>query len=96
MPNYYPDEAAGAGPPNAAPNKPPMNPKEGEEPETSLVPLSVFPNGVKPGDKFTGTVVHLYEDEAEVSIEASSEEKPETQEPSTMPADDELDSLAKE
>lgn len=48
---------------------PETEPAETEETdsETALVPLS-FVRGLKPGDTLTIKVVHLYDDEAEVSI----------------------------
>lgn len=70
--------------------------KEGEEPESTLVPLTAFSGEVKAGDTGTFTVVHVYEDEVEVSLKGGEPKREKSQKPSEMPAGDELDLLAKE
>lgn len=67
----------------------PENPQEEkDEGRTALVPLDFLPSSLKPGDTLTIKVVHLYDDEAEISI---AESKPER-----MSAEDDLNSMFNE
>lgn len=71
--------------------------KQAEEGMTSLVPLSMFKGQeLKPGDTFSGKVVHVYEDEVEVSLQPPATEEQPSAPSSTMPDNEELDALAKE
>lgn len=110
MPNFYPSDmgpsrmGGGDSPPMAEGDhgvdrsEAPKAPEE--ETNTALVPDSAFPGGKpKPGDTITATVVRCFEDECEVSFK-NQPQKPGAQ-PSQkgmeeMPADEELDLMAKE
>ena len=58
--------------------------EEKDEGKTALVPLDFLPSDLKPGDTVTIKVVHLYDDEAEISIE---------EKPKRMSAEEDLASM---
>lgn len=100
--NYYPKPMTGppgrgAPPMRGAPETPPPAEKDKQkEPQTTLVPASIFGGETpQPGDTITGKVIRAYEDELEVELQCQHEGNPEKyKKPSMMPsADDELDAM---
>jgi hypothetical protein len=81
----YPDVAA-----EAAPE--PSKPQEAEG-NTALLPKSIFGGDVAAGQECTFKVVHVYEDEVEVSYESKSgDDKPTPPEPDAVDA--QIDNMA--
>lgn len=65
----------------------------GNEDKTALLPKSIFPGEVKPGDTVMMKVQAIYSDEVECSVE--EEEETETEE-SPMTADEEIEAAGEE
>jgi hypothetical protein len=81
----------GMGPP-APPAPAPVEKPEGDEDasNSALLPKSLFPGGVKPGDTITLTVSAIYGDEVEASV---APEPTESEESPAMSADEEIDMM---
>lgn len=99
-PNPYPNfgEQTAAGPAEPGPAE---NDSEESVGNSALLPKKFFSGSVEPGQTVTLKVVHVYDDEVEVST--SSEAPPEgdtgdteeeSTEPEDMSADEEIDSMA--
>ncbi len=56
-----------------APKSPEMEMEEADE-NTALLPKHLFPEGCKPGDKYTVEVVASYDDENEVKVLSEKKE----------------------
>lgn len=81
----------GMGPP-APPAPAPVEKPAGDEDasNSALLPKSLFPGGVKPGDTITLTVSAIYGDEVEASV---APEPTESEESPAMSADEEIDMM---
>lgn len=98
-PNPYPNfgEQTAAGPAEPGPAE---NDSEESVGNSALLPKKFFSGSVEPGQTVTLKVVHVYDDEVEVSTSSEPPEgdtedtEEESEEPEDMSADEEIDSMA--